>query len=562
MNTALAERCGAARLLLVEDSPGDADLTCDLLAEGCDVAAFSVVRVPRLSEALDLLRHERVQAVVLDLRLPDAEGLEGLDRLRQAAPDLPVVVLTGLADEAVAVESLQRGAQDFVVKGHLAPSVFARTVRNAIERHRIKRELDDANVRLRDVNTRLEHLSVHDPLTELLNRRGLQQALSREQQRRRRQDSGLFLLLIDLDNFKQINDSLGYSVGDLALRTIAGKLKGALRPTDHPARIGGDEFMVLLPNTRPAEGARIAERVRLAISESALALVSGGNARVTASVGALTVSEAVASIEELLSVAHLILRRSKIEGKNRVVYGADAVDEAAFPLADVRRALHEGNQLMAVKQPIVRLADRSVMGVELLSRMVAGVFALPDDFFRVALESNLLTVADHRCFRNCLAAATFIPPDLRCHVNLFPSTLLDIPVPKLIEELPAHRPTHAWCIEISEKQIIGDPAYLLEAVETFRRHGVRIAMDDVGFGRSCLETLIVLEPDVVKIDRGCVTGVGSDPARERHLQRLLKVARAVDTEIIAEGVETREDVVALSRLGVPYAQGYHFGQPA
>lgn len=183
---------------------------------------------------------------------------------------------------------------------------------------RINLDLDRTAEKLQAANERLERLALLDPLTELLNRRGLQQALSQELQRVRRGHLPFCALLVDLDDFKQINNRLGMTVGDAVLVQIARQLKTSTRATDHVARIGGDEFLILLPGVHVAEGMCISEKLRMAIAGTSIVHASVLNVSVTASMGLVQVPEATASVEELLSQTQLALRRSKQAGKDRV----------------------------------------------------------------------------------------------------------------------------------------------------------------------------------------------------------------------------------------------------
>jgi EAL domain-containing protein (putative c-di-GMP-specific phosphodiesterase class I) len=139
--------------------------------------------------------------------------------------------------------------------------------------------------------------------------------------------------------------------------------------------------------------------------------------------------------------------------------------------------------------------------------------------------------------------------------------MIAIPAEHLIAEFPREARQN-FCIEISEQQILGDPVYLLDTVETLRQAGLRIAVDDVGYGNSCLESLVLLEPDIIKIDKRCVRGIERELPKQRHLERYLSVANELGAEVIAEGVERREELEVLKRLGVEFGQGFLWGAPA
>jgi diguanylate cyclase (GGDEF)-like protein len=556
------EASRSLKVLHVEDNPQDARAVRALL-DGAKNLQFSVVHVETVSAALRHLGRNKSDLILLDLVLPDGSGLDNLRAIQELAPDTPIVLLTNLDDEPTAIQALKRGAQDYVLKSSRNAAEFARTTRYAIERHRHMKEIERVSFELRAANTTLEKLVLLDPLTELLNRRGLQQILSRELQVVRRDGSELLVLMLDLDDFKQVNDSLGYAVGDIVLKEVAQQLKRSLRLTDIVARIGGDEFVVLLPQTRRAEGLRVAEKIRLSLSESPI-FVPERPLQITASVGVLAVTEATPSIDELLSQTHLVLSRSKRAGKNRIscAWAGGHEGEEVHPLSHILQQLRVGDQLYSVMQPIFSLEAEEEVGYELFSRLSPGSFEMPDDFFRLCMEENILTLVDHRCYKNCIKASRSLPRGIRRHLNLFPSTILDIPPQHLIDALPEDDTRKDYCIEISEKQIIGDPSYLTSTVEVFKRAGLLIAIDDVGYGRSCLESAVLLEPDVVKIDKTFVTGVSGDPTRLRSLKRLLKVASSLGADVVAEGIERRSDLEALKDLGVKSGQGYFWGMPA
>ncbi len=429
--------------------------------------------------------------------------------------------------------------------------------------------LKDATFKLDAATSRLETLANIDALTEVLNRTGLERALQSEFNRAQRQGWNLVAVMLDCDDFDRINASLGHAVGDVVLKEIAGRLRETVRPTDHIARIGGDEFLLLLPDTRLAEGMLVAEKIRLSVAESPLRLASE-TIRVTASLGVLALPYEFCSIEEVLSLARLAVRESKLLGKNRVSSGekhknnVESADKEA--LSELTEKLRKGDCFRAVSMPLYRLKDESIFGHEILSRGPAGAFEMPDDLFRVSCEYNLLTIVDLRCLKTCLNGSLdtnkFTDQTTRFHVNLFPSTIIDTPIDRLLTLFPPNRKPGNFCIEISEQQFIGDPAYLRDHVAALKENGILVAIDDVGFGRSSLESLIILEPDIVKIDRKYVSGIAEEPAKARLLRRLVKVVNALGAELIAEGIENRDELDLLLEIGIEYGQGWYWGKPA
>ncbi|HNX69179.1 MAG TPA: diguanylate cyclase [Candidatus Omnitrophota bacterium] len=552
------------RLLLVEDDPEFAGILKIRLSKETNPPLL-VTWVPDLAQALLALREPVWDLILLDLMLPDSSGIQTFITVRAQANHAPIVIMTGLDNDNLAIDAVRKGAEDFLVKGDTNSKLLLRIIHHAIDRHSIKEKLASVTGRLRETNLRLEKMAILDPLTELYNRRGLQHLLKREMQVMSREGGQLLVLLIDLDDFKYINDTLGHPVGDLLLKETGKRIKESVRLSDHVARVGGDEFILLLPKTDLREGIQLAERIRLAVSNTTITLSEKAKVRVTASLGLTPVTEEVTSIDELLIMADPFLRRSKNEGKNRVSYEVLHESEQ-HPRATVPHHLtslmRQGNDFFALKQPIIRLTDNSVIGYEFLSRLKRDNVYTPDEFFRIAMENNMLTLVDHHCFRSCISASVALPPEMHRHINLFPTTIIDLPVEELVEKLAATCPAHSYCFEISEQQLLGEPSYLIGPVQTFKRYGISVAVDDVGFGNTCFESLILLEPDVIKLDKKYVKGIAQNPHVERSFRRILKVAEDLNAEVIAEGIETEEDLQRLKELGVKYGQGFYLGMPA
>ncbi len=431
---------------------------------------------------------------------------------------------------------------------------FVAFIRDLTEQKRSEKALSDLTQRLQDTNRQLESLVSLDPLTALMNRRGISSMLSREQKRARRESQYLATVVLDLDNFKDINDSLGHASGDVVLRETAERLKRCLRAGDFAGRIGGDEFLVLLPCTRKAEAEALAERLRLAIAHPPL-VVNSNPLSITASAGVLILPPDLSSLEELLVRTHSILRKSKTCGKNRVSTDSDSPQ----PLDSLEETLRS-HTLRAVWHPIISLNHDRIAGYEMLIRGPKGSLEMPEVLFRASREQNLSLLADIESLKQC--AKTVAQRKMRgvIHYNILPTTLLSTPVECILDIIASHKIDCA-CLEISEQQIIGDPDYLAEKTAELKDHGILIALDDVGFGRSPIEALIGLKPDIAKIDQILVKGVAGNPAKREACSRLVSVLQALEVTIVAEGVETAKDSAFLKEIGVPFAQGFYWGTP-
>jgi diguanylate cyclase (GGDEF)-like protein len=422
--------------------------------------------------------------------------------------------------------------------------------------------IESLTTELTATKEQLDRISRTDMLTDVLNLRGLERAIAVEENKITRSGGHMIAVLVNCDDFKKINESLGMATGDAILKDIARRVLATLRPSDHVARVDGtDEFIVILPDTQLAYGLRVAERMRTAISESPLHNLKEIGP-VTVSLGVAMLPHKVSSVQEILSLTRSALRRSKQSGKNKVSLaregGADAAANSISSDETIKTLLDVSN-FRTVYQPIIDLATEQVAGFEIFTRGPDGAFENPGDLFRICIENNILTKVDMQCLKLCVEMSRDIAENMRVHVNLFPSTILDTPIETLIAAFPKDK-GRVYCVEISEQQFIGDPTFMREHVQKLRSAGVLVAIDDIGFGRNSLETLIFLEPDVVKVDRTYVTGISEDKYKVRLLKRLTNVAKSLGAEVVAEGVERREDLPILQELGIHFAQGFLWGE--
>ncbi len=290
-------------VLLIEDDSGDAALFKEMVGEeqrDIDVAVAS-----RLAEGLDRLRHLSPDVVFLDMNLPDISGLAAISSILQAAPEVPIVVLTGMADDELGMEAVKMGAQDYLVKGEADGHLLMRAARYAVERKKLE-------LALRHANEKLALLATTDTLTGICNRLKFDGELDVEMDRARRYHVPLSLIMFDIDHFKLINDNHGHQAGDRVLRMVADLVSGNIRNTDWIGRWGGEEFMVLAPHKDLEAAARFAEKLRALIE-----LHNYGGLGITASFG-VTLFQETDTAESLTARVDKALYRAKQNGRNRV----------------------------------------------------------------------------------------------------------------------------------------------------------------------------------------------------------------------------------------------------
>lgn len=297
------------RVLLVEDDQADALLARRSLSQ-CQTR-FEIEHVSSLNEACERLEENRWDAVLLDLTLEDSHILEGVKRLRGSYPQLPVVVLTNLDDPEIALEAIECGVQDYLVKGTSAPTALERSIHYAVQRQQVSFE----NQRLMG---ELERISRRDPLTGLLNRYHFSQELAREWSRFQRSDRVMSCVVFDIDFFKRVNDLQGHGTGDEVLKALAHRLRGLCREQDVLARYGGEEFVVILPDTDEEEAVEWAENVTESIAAEPIEF-STGTIPLTISGGVASSRQEMEGSDELVDQADQALLVAKQTGRNQVV---------------------------------------------------------------------------------------------------------------------------------------------------------------------------------------------------------------------------------------------------
>jgi diguanylate cyclase (GGDEF)-like protein len=285
-------------VLLVDGNLAEAIQTADVVGQG-SIGRFTVSRVATFAAAAERLRSVRYDAVLLDLALPDREGLDAVKAVLAVAPDIPLVVLGGLDDERLALAAVLSGAQDYLIKGQGDGALLRRAIRHAIERKRIERELRE--------------LAKFDPLTGLPNRLLFRDRLAQAVQRIDRRGQVVALIFIDLDGFKAVNDRYGHATGDRLLEAVAGRLRRVVRRTDTVARLGGDEFTIILEGLRhPDDAARVAEQALLSLRQAFE--IGGAVIELSASLGVAIASHASEVPDALTHRADAAMYRAKARG--------------------------------------------------------------------------------------------------------------------------------------------------------------------------------------------------------------------------------------------------------
>lgn len=425
----------------------------------------------------------------------------------------------------------------------------------------------------KELERELERRATSDPLTELPNRDLFTELLKRALGRAHRRNEALAVLFLDLDNFKYVNDSLGHAVGDRLLVEVSDSIRQSLRGADTAARIGGDEFAVLLENVGDEEGAaRVARRISDSLRTPSF--LQGHEVRTTFSIGVALGFSGKEEPEELLRNADTAMYQAKNSGKNRYqIFQPEFKDEARerLQLESALRYAIEEDQLTVHYQPKVWIEDGSIYGAEALVRWERPGHGLisPGDFIPLAEKTGLIVPLGRQVLETaCRQLKEWQEqcPDrssLTVCVNVSPkqfsdSTLAD-DVDRVLKETGIRPET--LILEITESSAMEDTESNRDTLRSLKALGVCVSIDDFGKGYSSLIYLKDLPVDTLKIDRAFIDGLDADTGNMAITSAIITLAHTLGLKVVAEGVETIEQLANLQELGGDLAQGFYFSKP-
>ena len=420
----------------------------------------------------------------------------------------------------------------------------------------------------RELQDQLRLQALFDPLTKLANRAFFHEQLEHAVSIRKEEDLGTAVVFIDLDEFKQINDQFGHSVGDEVLAILGERLKNVIRAGDSVARLGGDEFAVLLASVKEsAEPAVVAERLLDQIT--APIDVAGRHLSVTASIGIALGDDGA----QLLKQADAAMYRAKSHGDADYAFYDDELDQAALNrfkrIAELRTAIAE-KQFTLAYQPVVSLDPFEVVGLEALLRWQHPTLGEvpPLDFIPLAEESGLIVpIGRWVLLEACFYASRLrevLGRDLEIAVNVSARQLQH---PEFVEHVDsalerADLPAHLLTLELTESVLVAVGERLEHQLAILKARGVKLALDDFGTGYASLAYLQRLPVDIVKIDRSFTAKIDSGADDLALLEGIVGLGKALGLQLVAEGIERHAQHGIVQELGCQGAQGFHFGRPA
>jgi len=543
-------------VLIVDDSPYDVARLTALLRAGM-TKGTCICAVASLGEAVAHVTSEanRPAVVLLDLHLPDADGLKAVARLSELGLEAPIIVIGDWQDEAVAVQAVQAGAQDYMVREHADERRLIRTIRQAVGRN--------------DSQLKLTRVALYDQLTGAANRvlfeRRAEQAVSAA----RAQTTKLGLLFVDLDRFKSINDRNGHDVGDALLSAFAMRLSDCLQPSDLLCRLGGDEFAILAPRIQTHEEAH---ELASAFSE-AMSLpfeLSGHTLAVSASVGVALFPDDGANEKELLRSADVAMYAAKGHQRRGSLAPTPGKPQTERELmAQSLRPALENNEFVLYFQPIVDLATRKPLAVEALLRWQRSEHGLlmPTAFLSVLDETGMIIPVGRwvlkEAFREVTRFRALVGEGLGLSVNCTATQVADRNFASEVVGMLKQRGCDPALLEIEldEASLARKSEALAESLRELKAIGVGACMDDFGSGTSSLTELRRAGLKTLKIDRSVVNDLQGSEESRATVEAIVAIGRGLRVRVIAEGVETEAQHRVLRGLGCELGQGRFYGSP-
>ncbi|HWW60079.1 MAG TPA: EAL domain-containing protein [Thermoanaerobaculia bacterium] len=675
-----------AHVLLVEDNPGDARLLREMLNEQRSPCP-RLTLVQTLSEAVEFVGQNAVDMILLDLGLPDAQGLSAIRQVRAVAGHVPLVVLTGLDDESVAGLALQEGAQDYLIKGQIETRGLLRSLRYAVERKTMEsalleekeraqvtlncisdavactndsgeitflnvvaermtgwslgsalgRPMDEvfrivdepssraldlpdphwvaspdaalpsssillradgskmpieassaciqsrgglangAVVIFRDVTAaralalKMSHTAQHDALTGLPNRLLLNDRINQAIARAPRHKNHVAVLFLDLDGFKQINDQRGHATGDRLLQSISERLVACVRGSDTVSRQGGDEFVLLLSEVEQWDDAAItARRILQAISDTHV--IDDQEIHITASIGVSVFPDDGADAQILIKHADAAMYEAKERGRQGYRFFKPSLNVRAAERQSIEEALRralERHEFALHYQAKASLVTGAIIGAEALIRWTHPTLGLitPAHFVPLAEDCGFILPIGNWVLREaCAQAQSWMKSGLPLStvaVNISATEFREKRFFNEVQKILDDSGLDPSCLELelTERVLMEDQALTTSVLARLRNHGVKAVLDDFGTGYSSLSNLRRFAVDALKIDPSLVCQAGLPGREPMIVAAVISMCRSLGLRVVAEGVETLEELSFLSAHQCHEVQGYYLSRP-
>ena len=561
-------------ILIVDDDPNVRKSFCNILK----LKGYNVEITGTGSEGIALAAANFYNLIFVDLNLPDISGIKVIKKISSINEEIIIIMMTAYASLESSIEAIKSGAFSYVIKPININEVLLQMEkalekqRLSIENKRLVGELKEKNSNLAEASNKLEHLAMHDSLTGLPNRRYFEDYVPQIVAKSKRNEQKLALFVIDVDNFKWINDTFGHDVGDVTLKKISSKLRKNIRTEDIAARIGGDEFAIVLNGIDSYENAVFIAHKILNLFQKPFTLKSE-TVQVTISIGIAFYPLSADNVEILIKHADLALYKAKSKGKNCVEVYSEEVKKSYSRMSEIEHALQfavDKKELSLFYQPIVNMATNKILGVEALLRWQNDNLGSVDpiEFIHVAEKKGFINkiglwVFNEACeqasaWKRCGTGKLFLA------VNISPVQLEQEDFTKQISNIIKKYNINPFQLEIelTESAIKNEVNFTSQKFLLFcKQVQLRLSIDDFGTGFSSLSRLAELPVSTLKIDGFFLKNMQKGSKNYNIVKSTIALAKSLSLQAIAECVENKEQADILLKLGCKLAQGFYYYKP-
>lgn len=555
-------------ILLVDDRPENL-LALEAIIERDE---YNLVKAYSGEEALKYLLKYDFALILLDVQMPGMDGFSTakIIKAREKTKNIPILFITANnMDSEHIFMGYSVGAVDYILKP-FDPMILKSKVERFVEMYQLRQKLQLQTDALEEKNKIIEYMAYHDGLTDLPNRRMLNEQILLKMHRAKRHNETLAVMYLDLDRFKYINDSLGHLMGDKLLQQVAKRLENTLRTSDFISRVGGDEFILLLSDTDRENALEVAQNIMDAFHQPFL--IDQYEFYITACIGLAIFPYDGEDSDTIIRNADAALYRAKEQGKNKYKVfhsGLNIQSYRTFLMQnDLRKAI-ERNELSLVYQPRIQMESGKVVGAEALLRWHHPKWGTisPVEFIPIAEETGLIFEIDEWVLKsvcqqiNDWQEKEILIPD-RISINFSAQHFLQH---NLIEQIEKILETHhiqpkQLEIEITETAILNNEDIVKRTLQQLKQMGMSISLDDYGTGYSSINYLRHFLFDTIKLDRSFMQNLLESNSKI-IIESVISLAKKLNLVVVAEGVETEQQLATLRELQCEEVQGYLYSRP-
>lgn len=550
-------------ILLVDDDEVDRALVIRTLMRS-DIDS-KITQASTVNEGLALFNASQFDVVLLDYRMPQRDGIEMIFELRNESNDAStaIVMMSTSEDESLALKCIQAGAQDFLVKSDITGIRLRRAILHATTRFELERQLFATY-------QKVKLLAETDSLTELPNRYFFHESLRVAIAGRGRNALKVAVLLIDLDNFKHVNDSFGHDTGDVLLKKIVNRVKGCLRGSELFSRLGGDEFAIIVSDIkRNSDASMVAQRI-ITVLQKPLE-IANTVIHTSASIGISVFPDNGSTGDELIKYADIAMYRAKKLGRDQVCFFEPEMQRLFSKRLQIEQELRsalDGCQLKLYYQPVVNPENGKIAGFEALVRWnMNNEIRSPNEFISVAEDTRQINIIGHWIIEQAIETlARWNSYSIDSHtmaINVSSIQFDDASLAAHIAECLSKYKVPAKLIEIelTETALLKDTPETDRSISLIEDLGCRISLDDFGTGFSSISHLVNYPISIVKIDKSLLPQSKGDNKNIALVKGLASMASMLGLEVIAEGVESDFQRKLCMDVGITRAQGFLYAKP-